>query len=200
MSINYKSLFLLNPKLIYLNHGSFGACFSDVHLARINWIDKLEQNPVHFIEDILKPELKNSRIALSNYIGCDYNDIVYTPNPTTAINTITNSLNNFNPGDEILATNHEYGAMDKTWEYFCEVNKLIYKKQNIQIPVLNHKSFIEKFWEGVSKNTKIIFMSHITSSTALIFPIKRMIVEQFLRQYYFYKAHSLPIFFLRFDI
>ena len=174
MNYDYKSLFLLDPKFIYLNHGSFGACFHDVHLKRINWIEKLKQNPVHFIDDIVIDELKKSRIKLSTYVGCNYNDIVYVPNPTTAINTITKSIHDLNPKDEILTTNHEYGAMNKTWEYFCKRKGLVYNKQEIQIPVSDHKSFVEEFWKGVNKKTKIIFISHITSSTALIFPIKEI--------------------------
>ena len=77
-------------------------------------------------------------------------------------------------GDEILTTDHEYGALDMTWEWMCGKSGAKYIKHAVPIPVTTHEEFVESFWSAVTPKTKIIFMSHITSPTALIFPVKEI--------------------------
>ena len=75
------------------------------------------------------------------------------------------------PGDEILTTDHEYGAMDRTWRYICDQIGARYVQRPIPLPVTTHADFVEHFWAGVTERTRIIFISHITSPTALTFPV-----------------------------
>ena len=117
-----KSQFMLDPETIFLNHGSFGACAKPIYENLLYWQQKLEQEPVKFFEEILIEALKTSRQALGGYINCSPNDIVYFPNPTTAINAVARSLN-LKPGDEVLSTNHIYGALDRSWKYICAEKK-----------------------------------------------------------------------------
>ena len=77
-------------------------------------------------------------------------------------------------GDEVLTTDHEYGAMDRTWQYICKKSTAKYIQQAIPLPVTTHEDFVEAFWEGVTSKTRVIFLSHITSPTALIFPVKEI--------------------------
>ena len=79
------------------------------------------------------------------------------------------------PGDEILTTNHEYGAMDRTWNFYCEKSGAKYIRQNISIPIQSKESLLEEFWKGYTPKTKIIFLNQISSATALIFPVKEII-------------------------
>jgi len=167
-----KSLFLLDPEITYLNHGSFGACPKPIFDSLISWQKKLELNPVkHLAFDVFK-YLENSRHELSKYINCNKDDIVFFPNPSTALNTVIKSLK-LKPGDEILTTNHEYGALDKTWNFVCKKTGAKYIKQNIKLPLHSKKDFINAFINGINKQkTKVIFISHITSPTGLIFPVQ----------------------------
>lgn len=168
-----KDLFYLNPEITFLNFGSFGACPKPIFEDYQKWQLELEYEPVQFITVNGLQYLKQSREALANYIHCDANDIVYTSNPSYAINIISKSFK-LKPGDEILSTNLEYGAMDYSWNFYCEKAGAIYKRQPITLPLTSKEKFIEEFFSGLTSKTKAIFISQITSSTALIFPVKEI--------------------------
>jgi len=168
-----KSQFLLDPEITFLNHGSFGACPKPIFDNYQSWQVELEQEPVQFIVKKLPGYLKNAKQALAPFIGCDASDFFFTPNPTMAINTIMRSLV-LNPGDEILTTNHEYGAMDRTWNFYCSKAGARYIRQNISLPIVSKEQILEEFWSGYNENTKVIFLNQISSATALIFPVKEI--------------------------
>ncbi len=170
---NLKSQFLLNPEITFLNFGSFGACPKPVFAEYQKWQLELEKEPVQFIAVNGPQNLKTSREALAGYINCVADDLVYVTNPSYAINIIAKSFN-LNAGDEILSTNLEYGALDRTWRYYCKKAGAKYIKQPINLPLVSKEKFIEDFFKGLTKKTKAIFISHITSSTALIFPAKEI--------------------------
>ena len=173
MNNPYKSLFLLDPKITHLNHGSFGACPRPIFDSLISWQKKLELNPTKHLAVDIYGHLETSRKSLSNYIHCNQDDIVFFPNPSTALNTVIKSLD-LKPDDEILTTNHEYGALDKTWNFICKKTGAKYIKQNIILPLESRDSFIKTFTKGLTNKTKVIFISHITSSTGLIFPVEEV--------------------------
>jgi len=170
---NLKDQFLLNPEYRHLNHGSFGACPKPIFEDYQKWQLALERDPVDFFVNKGNIQLQKSKEALGNYINCSADNLVYTMNPTWAINIIAKSLD-MKPGDEILATNVEYGALDRTWKYYCEKAGAKYIQSEIPLPIQSKEQFIESFWKGYSKNTKAIFISHITSMTATIFPVKEI--------------------------
>ena len=173
MNAQLKSLFMLDPKITYLNHGSFGACPRPIFEELINWQKQLEYEPVKHLAYDIYDHLEESRDALSKYVNCNKDDIIFTPNPSTALNTVIKSLD-LKKDDEILTTNHEYGALDKTWNFICKKTGAKYIKTKISLPLLSNKKFIKKIESKISKKTKIIFISHVTSSTALIFPVKQI--------------------------
>jgi len=168
-----KSQFLLNPEITFLNHGSFGACPKPIFENYQYWQLELEREPVQFIQKNSAQYLKTSKDALANYIGCSSDDFFYTTNPTVAVNTVLRSLN-LEEGDEVLTTNHEYGAMDRTWSYFSKKKGIKYIRQNISLPILSKEQILNEFWSGYTSKTKIIFISHISSVTALVFPVKEI--------------------------
>ncbi len=168
--------FLLNPDVTFLNFGSFGACPKPVFQEYQRLQLAMERDPVQFIMVKGVDYVRESREALGRYINCDADDLVYTPNPTFAINIVANSLD-LKPGDEILSTDLEYGAMDRTWDYFCEKSGAKYVRQPITLPLQTKEQFLEDFWKGYSSRTKAIFISQITSSTALIFPVAEICRE-----------------------
>jgi len=168
-----KSVFLLDNKITFLNHGSFGACPKPIFEEFQQLQLELEQEPVNFIQKKLPVYLKEAKKPLSKFIGCDAEDFFFTPNPTFAVNTIMRSLN-LQKGDEILTTNHEYGAMDRTWNFYCKKSGAKYIRQEISLPIISKEQILEEFWKGYNENTKVIFLNQISSSTALIFPVKEI--------------------------
>jgi isopenicillin-N epimerase len=170
---NLKELFLIDPEIIFLNHGSFGACPRPIFETYQNWQCELERQPVEFLIRRATDLMSNARQKLGAYLNCPASDVVYFPNPTTAINMVVRNLD-LQPGDEILTTDHEYGAMERTWRYICKQTGAKFIQQPIPLPVTTHEDFMAQFWAGVTPRTKIIFISHITSPTALIFPVEEI--------------------------
>ena len=168
-----KSQLLLDKSITFLNHGSFGACPKPVFEEFQRFQLELENEPVDFIQKKLPLYLKEAKKPLAKFIGCEAEDFFFTPNPTFAINTVMRSLK-LEVGDEILTTNHEYGAMDRTWNFYCKKSGAKYIRQEISLPVVSKEQIIEEFWKGYTKNTKVIFLNQISSSTALIFPVKEI--------------------------
>lgn len=168
-----KDLFLLDSEITYLNHGSFGACPKPIFEDYQKWQLILEREPVQFITKTGPEFLKNSKNALAGFIGCDPDDFVYVTNPSTAGNIIIKSLD-LKEGDEILTTNQEYGAMDRTWNYVCQKTGAKYVQQPISLPLLSKEEFLNEFFAGLTPRTKVVFISHITSPTALVFPVEEV--------------------------
>jgi len=170
---NIKEQFLLNPEVTFLNHGSFGACPKPVFEDYQRWQRALEFEPVQFITKKREEALLVSKKVLAKYIGCDHGDFFYIQNPTTAVNQIVKSLD-LNPGDEVLTTDHEYGAMDKTFNFYSKKKGFVYRRQNISLPLSSKEQFIEEFWKGYNHKTKVVFIGQCTSTTALVFPVKEI--------------------------
>ena len=164
------SLFHLNPEITHLNHGSFGACPKPIFDDYQKWQLELEQDAMNFFIHTGPKYLKQAREALGNFINCNGDDVVFTTNPSYAINIIAKSLQ-LQAGDEILATDIEYGAMDRTWNYYCKKSRAKFIRQHISLPISSTEQVVEDFFKGLTPNTKAIFISHLTSSTALKLPV-----------------------------
>ncbi len=168
-----KDQFLLDPSVTFLNHGSFGACPKPVFEVYQNWQLELERQPVEFLGRRSDGLLNEARAALGVYLNADADDLVFVMNATLGLNTVIRSLK-LEPGDEILTTDHEYGALNNTWAFICQKTGAKYINYPMPLPVTTHEAFVERFWTGVTPRTKVIFLSHITSPTALIFPVKEI--------------------------
>lgn len=174
--MNWKEQFLLDPAIHFLNFGSFGACPKEI-FARYQELQlMLEREPVQFITKTGMELLADSRKALAAYLDCHTDDLVYTTNPSYAMNTVIKSLD-LKPGDEVLSTNLEYGAMDRTWDYYCERSSAHYIRAEIELPIQSKERFIEQVLSRFSSRTKVFFISHITSATGFILPVKELVDE-----------------------
>ncbi len=171
--LGLRSLFQLDPAVTYLNHGSFGAAPKIVFEAYQDWQLRLEHQPVLFLGRELDGLLKASRQALGEFLNAEADDLVYIPNATHGVNIISRSLN-LQAGDEILTTDHEYGACDYSWEFNCSKTGAKYIHQSIPLPVESEEGILEMFWPGVTPHTKVIYLSHITSPTALRLPVEKI--------------------------
>ncbi len=171
--MNLRDQFLLSNDITYLNHGSFGACPAPVFENYQYWQTVLESEPVEFFTRIGPQQLEISKAALSSFLNCDPSDMVFTTNPSYAMNIIAKGLD-LKPGDEILSTDHEYGAMDRTWKYYCMRTGAKYVQVPVELPYESREGLTELIFDRVNKKTKAIFISHITSPTALIFPVEEI--------------------------
>ena len=163
--------FNLNKNITFLNHGSFGACTKKVMNEYIQYQYQLENQPVDFIEKKVPKLLALSRSKLADFLNTSSNDIVLLDNPTTAINEVIRSLQ-LDRGDEIITTDHEYGAMDKAWEFITEKKGANYKRVELPFPIESSKDIFSTIVNSISQKTKILFISHITSPTGIIFPVE----------------------------
>lgn len=165
--------FLLNPEIVFLNHGSFGACPKPVFAEYQRWQRELEWQPVEFIGRRLEGLLDDARTEMAAFVNADPEHLVFVPNATAGLNIVARSLA-LEPGDEILSNDHEYGALRLTWEHVCRKTGAVYVVQKIPLPVQSQEEIVEAIWSGVTPRTKVVFLSHITSPTALIFPVEEI--------------------------
>jgi isopenicillin-N epimerase len=158
-------MFLLDPEVAYLNHGSFGACPRPVFDVYQEWQRVLEREPIDLLERRLKDELARVRGTLGEYVGAPAGDLALLPNATSALNTVLRSLS-LRPGDEILTTGHEYGAIELLLEFVAKRTGA----RVVQATGVDPDSI----WAGASERTRVLLVSHITSRTALLLPVEEL--------------------------
>ena len=163
--------FLLRPDVTFLNHGSFGACPRPVFERYQAWQRELEAQPVDFLVRRLPGLLTEARTALASTVGAAPEDLVFVANATFGVNIVARSLD-LQPGDEVLTTNHEYGAAERAWRFNCRQRGARLVHQPLPLPVQEPEELVEALWQGVTPRTRVIFLSHITSPTALILPVQ----------------------------
>jgi isopenicillin-N epimerase len=166
--------FLLRPDVTFLNHGSFGACPRPVFERYQEWQLELERQPVEFLGRRSGDLLAEARTALAGYLSADPDEVVYSPNVTTALNVVAKSLP-LGEGDEILTTDHEYGALDRTWRYVCERAGARVVTRQLPRPLDDADEVVEALMAGITPRTRVLFVSHVTSPTAAILPIAPLI-------------------------
>ena len=164
-----RELFLLDTSIVFLNHGSFGACPREVLAAQRRWQDEMERNPVEFLGRRSAALLREAREAVADFVGANAGDLVFVPNATTAVNIVAQSLD-LKPGDEVLATDHEYGACDAAWQRECAQRGAFYRRATVPLP-FDRSRFVEHVLAHATPRTRLVFASHVTSTTALVFPV-----------------------------
>lgn len=164
-----KSDFLLNEDIHFFNNGSYGACPKTVFRKYQDWQRVIEFQPVEFFQKTLLPELQKSRQLIGDFINADCDDLILTRNATYATNMVIRSLD-LKPEDEVLVTNHEYGACLNAWEFWQKEKGFELKKMNFELPLPATSDLISKIKSHINSKTKVIFFSHISSSTAQLFP------------------------------
>ena len=149
-----RDLFLLRDNVVFLNHGSFGACPREVFENYQKWQLELEKQPVEFLSENRGNlnMMKSVRESLAKEFRTSSENLVLVTNATTGLNVVAKSLS-LKPGDEILTTDHEYGALGKTWEFIARKTNLKFVKTTVPIPLLSAEQFTESAWSGVTKRT-----------------------------------------------
>ena len=176
-----RTSWLLDPGLAFLNHGSFGACPVVVLEAQGEWRERMERDPVRFLAGELEPALDTARVALGRFVGADPDDLAWVPNATTGVNTVLASLApEWRPGDEVLTTDHEYNATLNALHQAAGRRGVRIVVASVPFPVASPDEVAAAVLEAVTPRTRLAVISHVTSATAVIFPVERMVAA--LRQ------------------
>jgi isopenicillin-N epimerase len=178
--MSLRAEFLLDPDVVFLNHGSFGACPRPVFERYQAWQLELERQPVEFLGRRLEGLLAEARARLAAYLGARPDDLVFVPNATSAVNVAARALR-LQAGDEVLATDLEYGACDLVWEHVCGRAGARYVRAPIRLPLPAASPVVEQLFAHVSERTRAVFFSHVTSATALILPVAEIVRRARLR-------------------
>lgn len=165
----WRSAWSLTPGVTFLNHGSFGLVPLSVQAVREEWQRRLYENPMDFFLRQMEVELGIAAERLGKLIGANPKDLVFVDNATIGMNIVANSLS-LEPGDEILLTNHEYGAVRRIWQKRCERSGAKVVIQNLPEPLESPEALVDRLFEGVTSRTKLLVFSHISSPTAVILP------------------------------
>jgi isopenicillin-N epimerase len=173
--LDLKGLFALDPDIAFLNHGSYGACPRAVIEAwqALQW--QAEAQPVAFHNPLNQARLhRRTREALAALMNAGAEDLVHAVNATQGLNVAIRSLP-LGPGDEVLTTDHEYAALEKTWAVVCAETGA--KVSAAQVATDSEDAFLDTLFAAASPRTRVLFLSHITSPTALVFPVARAVAE-----------------------
>jgi isopenicillin-N epimerase len=166
----------LDPGVDYLNHGSFGACPANVLAAQQALRDRLEAQPVQFMIRELEPLLDEARTALAAFVGADPAGLAFVANATTGVNTVLRSLP-FEAGDELLVTDHAYGACRNALDHVASRAGARVVVVRIPFPIDAPEQVTEAVLEATSARTRLVLLDHVTSSTGLVWPLEHIVPE-----------------------
>jgi isopenicillin-N epimerase len=164
----------LDPQVVYLNHGAYGACPGPVLAVQAELRARMERELVRFFAEDLEGLLSDARGRLGAFIGADPDDLAFMPNATTGVNTVLRSLA-FGPGDEILTTDHEYNACLNTIRFVAQRSGATVVEAELPLPVDRPRAITDAILDRVTPRTRLAVISHVTSPTALIFPIAEIV-------------------------
>ena len=173
MGVPVRADFLLDPDIVFLNNGSFGAVPRVVQQGYESLQREMERNPVAWLQRRAPELMAVARASVADYVGAATDDVVFFPNPTTAINMVVRCLR-LAAGDEVVSTDHEYGAMFRTWTRLCRESDATYVRVPIPLPLTTDDDYIERVWSAVTPRTRVLFLDRLTSATAVILPVDEL--------------------------
>ena len=176
MSESLAALWPLDRHVAFLNHGSFGACPAEVLRHQAALRAEMEAEPVRFLSRELDDRLDAARAALAAYVGAEADDLAFVTNATGGVNAVLRSLD-FAAGDELLTTDHAYGACRNTLDYVAARTGARVVVATIPFPVGSPDEVVEVVLAKATSRTRLALLDHVTSPTALILPIERLAVE-----------------------
>ena len=165
---------LLDPEVAFLNHGSFGATPRAVLAEQDRWRALMERHPTHFMSEDVPPALRSAAAKLAAFVGARPDDLVFVENATAGCNTVLRSLR-FTPGDEILVTDHGYPAVRKAAEYVAARAGARVVEAAVPFPLEDSAQVVAAVRARLGPKTRLAIIDHITSPTAIIFPVRELI-------------------------
>ena len=166
----------LDPDVTYLNHGSFGATPRVVLEKQTEFRAQLEREPVRFFVRELEPLLDDARRALAAFVGADFEGLAFVPNATAGVNAVLRSLD-LDKHDELLVTTQEYNACRNALDYVATIDGARVVVADVPFPIASPDEVVERVLEKVTDRTRLLLIDHVTSQTALILPVERIVKE-----------------------
>jgi isopenicillin-N epimerase len=167
---------LLEPGIVFLNHGSFGSCPRVVLEFQRGVRERLERQPVRFFVRELEGLWDEARGALASFLGADTDELVFVPNATAGVNTVLRSLR-FDSGDELLVTSHEYNACRNALDFAAGQESGRVVVADVPFPMRNEEEIVGRIMERVTTRTRLALLDHVTSQTGLVLPVQRLVRE-----------------------
>jgi len=167
---------LLDAEVTFLNHGSYGSCPQPVLDVQGDFRRRFERDPVRFVERMLEGLLDEARSSVGAFLGADPADLVFVPNATTGVNTVLQSLP-LGKADELLVTDHGYNACRNALDHYAERAGARVAVVRIPFPVRDPDEIVDAVLATVTPRTRLALFDHVTSPTALVFPIDRLVRE-----------------------
>ena len=172
----WAALWPLDPAVTFLNHGSFGACPTEVLRTQSALRAELEAEPVRFLQRELEGRLDAARAALGAFVGADPDDLAFVANATGGVNAVLRSLR-LAAGDELLTTDHAYAACRNTLDYVADRTGARVVAAPVPFPVASPQAVVDALLARVSSRTRVALVDHVTSPTGLVLPIGRIVAE-----------------------
>jgi isopenicillin-N epimerase len=171
-----RHLWHLDERVTFLNHGSFGACPRAVMEAAQAVRMELEREPVRFLVGELEARLDEARSVVGVLVGAAADDLVFVPNATTGVSTVLASLT-LAPGDELLVTDHAYNACRNALERTAERAGARVRVASLPFPTPGDDAVVEAVLGEVTPRTRLALVDQVTSPTALVLPVRRLVAE-----------------------
>jgi isopenicillin-N epimerase len=164
----------LDPQFLTVNHGSFGATPRVVLAAQQDWQRRMEAQPSRFMRAVWPGALRHAAERLGQFIGADGKDLAFVPNATTGCNAVLRSLR-LQAGDEVVVLTHGYGAVRNTVRFVCERSGARMVEAKVPFPRPDEDAVIANVAAVLSERTRLAVMDHITSGSALVLPVERIV-------------------------
>src|ERR1051326_5174662 len=164
----------LDPDFITVNHGSFGATPLCVLAEQEEWRRRMEAQPTRFMATVLPTALRDRAARLAAFLGARGDDVVFVSNATSGCNAVLRSLS-LTRGDEVLVLGHGYGAVRNTVRFVTERAGARMTEARIPFPRATEDGLTDAVAAALTRRTRLAVIDHITSGSALIMPMDRII-------------------------
>ena len=169
-------MWALNPHTRHLNHGSFGAVLNEVLELQTDWRRRFEADPSRFVWRELQPAMDRSREAVGEFVGADPVGLAPVRNATTGIASVLQSfVPLLRPGDQLLTTAHDYNAVRQILRFTGERTGAEVVVARVPFPIEGPDQVTEAVLAAVTPKTRLAVIDHVTSPTALVFPIEDIV-------------------------
>jgi isopenicillin-N epimerase len=174
MGDNIRSEFLLEDGVAFLNHGSYGATPRAVLVAQDEWRTRMERQPVRFMGRELPAALRRAAGDLAGILGARSDDLVFVENATAGVNAVVRSVA-LGPGDDVLTTDHAYPAVRNALSFRCRDAGATLVEAQVPFPLSHDDQVVAAVEAALGSKTRLAVFDHVTSQTAVIFPVARLI-------------------------